>query len=45
VDWQLVAEQIVDDLVSNRAFESNELCVLEAKAHLRASLSSFSDSL
>lgn len=45
VDWQLVAEQIVADLVSRAAFHRSETTVFEAKAHLRASLSQHSERL
>ena len=38
VDWQLVAEQIVRDLISRIAFDRAETTVFEAKAHVRASL-------
>ena len=38
VDWQLVAEQIVNDLISRKAFNRAETTVFEPKAHLRAPL-------
>jgi len=38
VDWQLVAEQIVSDLINRKAFERAATTVFEAKAHLRAPL-------
>ncbi len=38
VDWQLVAEQIVSDLISRKAFNRAQTTVFEAKAHLRAPL-------
>jgi hypothetical protein len=38
VDWQLVAEQIVSDLISRKAFDRAETTLFEAKAHLRAPL-------
>jgi len=38
VDWQLVAEQIVSDLISREAFNRAETTVFEAKAHPRAPL-------
>jgi hypothetical protein len=44
VDWQLVAERIVDDLLSGRAFDSSETCVLQGQAHLRVSLSRYAES-
>lgn len=45
VDWQLVAEQIVSDLISRRAFDRTETTALEAKACLRAPLSQYAQSL
>lgn len=45
VDWQLVAEQIVTDLVSKKAFDSDKVSVFEAQAHLRAPLSHYAESL
>ena len=38
VDWQLVAEKIVGDLISKKALVRAETTVLKAKAHLRAPL-------
>jgi hypothetical protein len=34
VDWQLVAEQVVSDLIKRTAFNRAETTVFEAKAHL-----------
>ena len=45
VDWQLVAERIVSDLISRKAFDRAETTVFEAKAHLRASLSQYAQRL
>ena len=45
VDWQLVAEQIVTDLISRKAFDRAEATVFEAQAHLRAPLSQYAQSL
>lgn len=45
VDWQLVAEQIVSDLISRKALDRGEVTVFEAKAHLRAPLSQYAQSL
>jgi len=45
VDWQSVAEQIVSDLISRRAFERAETTVFEAKAHLRAPLIQYAQRL
>ena len=45
VDWQLVAEQIVTDLISRKAFDRADVTVFEAKAHLRAPLSQYAQSL
>ena len=44
VDWQLIAERIVDDLVSKRAFDDAEACTFQAQAHLRASLNRYAES-
>jgi IclR helix-turn-helix domain len=41
VDWQLVAEQIVSDLITRKAFNRVETTVFEAKAHLRAPISQY----
>jgi hypothetical protein len=45
VDWQRVAEQIVSDLINRKAFNRSEVTVFEAKAHLRAPLSQYAQSL
>jgi hypothetical protein len=45
VDWQLVAEQIVNDLISRKAFDRGETTVFEAQAHIRAPLSQYAQSL
>jgi hypothetical protein len=45
VDWQLVAEQIVSDLISRKAFDRAKTTVFEAKAHLRTPLSLYAQSL
>lgn len=45
VDWQLVAEQIVSDLISRAAFDRRETTVFEAKAQLRAPLSHHAERL
>ena len=45
VDWQLIAEQIVTDLISRKAFDRGEATVFEAKPHLRAPLSQYAQSL
>jgi len=45
VDWQLVAEQIVTDLISKKAFDSDKVSVFDAQAHLRAPLSHYAESL
>jgi hypothetical protein len=42
VDWQLVAEKIVSDLVSRKAFAPAETSVFKATAHIRAPLSQYS---
>jgi DNA-binding LacI/PurR family transcriptional regulator len=41
VDWQLVAERIVDDLITQEAFKIAGPTVFEAEANLRVSLSDF----
>jgi len=45
VDWQLVAEQIVGDFISRKAFDRAETTVFEPKAHLRALLSQYAQRL
>ena len=45
VDWQLVAEQIVSDLISRKAFDRAQTTVFEAKAHLRAPLIQYAQRL
>jgi len=45
VDWQLVAEQIVSDLISRKAFDRAQITVFEAKAHLRAPLIQYAQRL
>jgi hypothetical protein len=45
VDWQLVAERIVNDLISRKAFNGVETTVFEAKAHLRAPLIQYAQRL
>jgi hypothetical protein len=45
VDWQLVAERIVSDLISRKAFDRAEVTTFEGKAHLRAPLSQYAQSL
>jgi hypothetical protein len=45
VDWQLVAEQIVTDLINRKAFNRAETTVFEAKAHLRVPLSQYAQRL
>lgn len=44
VDWQLVAEQIVSDLISRKAFDRAET-VFQAEAQLRVPLSQYGESL
>jgi hypothetical protein len=41
VDWQLVAEKIVTDLISKKAFARAETTSFKATAHLRARLSQY----
>jgi hypothetical protein len=45
VDWQLVAEQIVNDLVTQDAFHLSGPTIFEAEAKLRVSLSDFAQSI
>ena len=45
VDWQLVAERIVNDLISQDAFQLPGPTVFEAEARLRVPLSDFAQSL
>jgi hypothetical protein len=45
VDWQLVAERIVNDLITQDAFQAPGPTVFEAKAQLRVSLSEFAQSI
>jgi hypothetical protein len=45
VDWQLVAERIVNDLITRDAFQLPGPTVFEAEAKLRVALSDFVQSL
>jgi hypothetical protein len=45
VDWQLVAEQIVDDLISQDAFQLSGPTFFDAEAKLRVPLSEFAQSI
>ncbi|HEV2843033.1 MAG TPA: hypothetical protein VGW39_17065 [Chthoniobacterales bacterium] len=45
VDWQLVAERIVNDLITQDAFLQPGPTIFEAEARLRVSLSDFAQSL
>lgn len=45
VDWQLIAEQVVNDLISKKAFERGEATVFEATAALRVPLNQYAQSL
>jgi hypothetical protein len=45
VDWQLVAEQIVNDFISRKAFDRSGTTVFEGQAHIRAPLSQYAQSL
>ena len=45
VDWQLVAEQIVTDLINRKAFDRAETTVFEAKARLHAPLIQYAQRL
>jgi len=43
VDWQMVAESIVNDLITLEAFDHNRHTTFEAQARLRVPLSDFSE--
>ncbi len=45
VDWQLVAERIVDDLITQEAFKIAGPTVFEAEANLRVPLSDFAQAI
>ena len=45
VDWQLVAEQIVDDLIDQEAFQSSGPTYFDAEAKLRVPLSAFAQTI
>jgi len=45
VDWQLVAERIVNDLISQDAFQQPGPAVFEAQAQLRVPLSDFAQAI
>lgn len=45
VDWQLVSEQIVDDLIDQEAFQNAGPTIFEAEAKLRVPLSAFAQSI
>jgi hypothetical protein len=45
VDWQLVAERIVNDLISQDAFQEPGPTVFDAEARLEVSLSDFAQSI
>ena len=45
VNWQEVAESIVNDLITRDAFERNRFTTFEAEARLRVPLSNFSQEL
>lgn len=45
VDWQLVAERIVNDLITQDAFLEPGPTIFEATAHLRVSLSDFAQNI
>ena len=45
VDWQLVAERIVNDLVTKEAFETKDTIVFEADHHLQVPLNQYAQSL
>lgn len=45
VNWQTVAESIVNDLITREAFDHNRSATFEAEAQLRVPLSSFSEEI
>ncbi len=45
VDWQLIAEQLVNDLISRKAFDRKQTTVFEADTHLQSSLSQHAQGL
>jgi hypothetical protein len=45
VNWPIVAESIVNDLITREAFDRNRYTTFEAEAQLRAPLSSFCDEI
>jgi hypothetical protein len=45
VDWQAVAESIVNDLITREAFDRNRYTTFEAEAQLRVPLSGFCDEI
>jgi|ERR1043165_629684 len=45
VDWQLVAERIVSDLINKSAFDRGKIDVFKAQAYLQAPLSHYAESL
>lgn len=45
VNWQAVAESIVNDLITREAFERNRYTTFQADAHFRVPLSSFCDEM
>ncbi|MFN2624053.1 MAG: hypothetical protein ABR611_14545 [Chthoniobacterales bacterium] len=45
VDWQRVAEKIVDDLITQEAFQNGRTRIFEAEAKLRVPLSEFAHSI
>lgn len=45
VDWQLIAERVVNDLISKRAFERGDTSVFEATAAIRVPLNQYAQSL
>jgi hypothetical protein len=45
MDWQLVAERIVNDLISQDAFQLSGPAIFESEAKLRVRLSDFSQTI
>jgi hypothetical protein len=45
VDWQTVADSIVNDLITRKAFDRNRHATFEAEVHLRVSLGRFGEEI
>jgi hypothetical protein len=45
VNWQAVAESVVNDLITREAFERNRFTTFQAEAQLRVPLTSFTEEM